>query len=369
MWRPITALAVSMTLAVPVLGQSVDAKIWQPNPVTVALTVGKWLLKDRERIYYLRVEAGGQDEQAALTSAFRLAVSQALGSLILSESEVRNQEVVRNDIINYSSGYVDDFKVLDRRSENGLVMVTVDVWVKHSRLNERLLNQSRGEGRINGAQTRIQSDTLTHSRREGDRVLTAVLGDFPKRAFVVTAGPTKTFYSDRRNRSIELSFRVEWNRDYLESLREALSQVAQNANAGDCLGRHARKCDYQGYVTIKARPGPNGWSRTSAFNDSITVDLIRKHLIESRPAVLVTVEDDGGQVAWRGCSRYSELDNVMSGIVPTDRLVQPQPTENGVLINGWVALDARMPMNLAPTAPNLERASFEIVRADRCPNN
>jgi hypothetical protein len=324
-------------------------------------------MKDRERIYYLRVEASGHDEQSAVTSAFRLAVSQALGSLVLSESEVRNREVVRNDIINYSSGYVDDYKVLDRRSENNLIVVTVDVWVKHSRLSERLLNRSQGSGSINGAQTRIQADTLTHSREQGDRVLNSVLNDFPSRAFTVTAGPTKTFYTDSRNRSIELSFRIEWNRDYLESLREALAQVAQNSNAGDCLGSSARKCNFRGYVTIKARPGKHGWSRTAAFNDSVTMNLVEQHFIHSRPAVLVTIEDDQGRVAWRGCSRYSELDNVMSGMVPADRLVQP--TENGVLINGWVALDARMPMNLAPNAPNLERASFEVVRADRCPNN
>lgn len=366
MWLAATALAMGAALIAPVGAQSTDASLWKPHPVTMALTVGKWLLKDRERIYYLRVEAGGHDEQSALTSAFRLAVGQALGSLILSESEVRNQEVTRQDIINYSAGYVDDHKILDRRSENGLIVVTVDVWVKHSRLSERLLNQSKGGGEINGAQTRIQNDTLTHSRQEGDRVLTAVLNDFPGRAFTVTAGPTRTFYSDRRNRSIELSFRVEWNRDYLESLREALSQVAQDANAMTCdVG--SRKCNYKGFVTIKGRPGPRGWSRSSGFTDSISMDLIRRNLIESRPAVLVTVEDDQGRVAWKGCSRYSELDNVFSGVVPADRLVQP--TENGVLINGWLALDARMPMNLSPTAPNIERASFEIVRGERCPNN
>lgn len=366
MWRTATALAISVALVAPAGAQSTDASLWKPNPVTLALTIGQWLMKDREKIYYLRVESGGHDEQAAVTSAFRLAVSQALGSLVLSESEVRNREVVRSDIINYSSGYVDDHKVLDRRSENGLVVVTVDVWVKHSRLSERLLNQSKDGGVINGAQTRIQADTLTHSREQGDRVLNAVLTDFPKRAFTVTAGPTKTFYSDRRNRSIELSFRVEWNRDYLESLREALSQVSQNGNAMLCdVG--SRKCEYRGFVTIKGRPGPRGWSRSAGFTDSFSVDLVRQHLIESRPAVLVTIEDDRGQVAWRGCSRYSELDNVLSGVVPADRLVQP--TENGVLINGWLALDARMPMNLSPTAPNIEKASFEIVRGDRCPNN
>jgi len=366
MWRKAAVLALGVSLISTAQAQTADAGIWRPNPVTMALTIGKWLLKDREKVYYLRVESSGQDENSALTSAFRLAVSQALGSLILAEYEVRDQEVIRNDVINYSSGYVDDFKVLSRRSENGLTVITADVWVKHSRLSERLLNHSRSAGSVDGAKTRIQQETLTHSRREGDRALVAVLNDFPKRAYMITPGPTKTFYNDSRNRSIELSFRVDWSRDYIESLREILSKVSQNPNANDCLGRNSRKCDYRGYVTIKARPGPNGWSRSAAFSDPISLGLVRQHLVDSRPAVLVTLEDSSGKVAWRGCSRYGALDNVMSGIVPNDRLVQP--TENGVLINTWISFDARMPVNLAPGAPDIERASFEIVRGELCPN-
>jgi hypothetical protein len=365
MWRRIPALAVSIALVIPAAAQSSDASLWRPNPVTVALTIGQWLLKDRQKVYYVRVEAGGQDEHSALTSAFRLAVSQALGSLVLVETEVQNQQVVRQDIINYSSGYVDDHKILHRRSENGLIVVTVDVWVKHSRLSERLLNQSRGQGEVNGSQTRIQSETLTHARQQGDRVLSAVLGDFPNRAFVVSAGPTRTTYSDRRNRNIELSFRVEWDRDYLESLREALGQIAQNANAGHCLGRHAQRCDYQGYVTIKGRPGTHGWSRTAAFDDRISLDLVYQNLIESRPAVLIRLRGNDGREVYRGCARFSELDNIISGVVPNDRMLQP--TENGMLINAWLALDAKVPINLSSNSPDAETASFEIVRSNRCP--
>ena len=159
---------------------------------------------------------------------------------------------------------------------------------------------------------------------------------------------------------------MAWDPTYVENLREALAQVSQNSNAMTCAVG-ARNCGYQGFVTIKGRPGPRGWSRSAGFTDLVSMNLIQTHLIESRPAVLVTVEDDQGRVAWRGCSRYSELDNIISGVVPSDRLVQP--TENGILVNTWLVFDARMPMNLAPTAPNIERASFEIVRADRCPNN
>lgn len=365
MQHMIAALVLASCVAGPAV--ATGSALWQPHPVTMALTIGKWLLKEREQVYYVRVEAAGHTEQAAVTAAFRLAVSQALGSLILSESEVRNQEVVRNSIINYSAGYVDDHKILDRRSENGLIVVTADVWIKHSRLNQRLLNQSSTSGEINGARTRIQTHTLTHSRGEGDRVLAAVLEDFPGRAFTVSAGPTRTLYSDRRNRTIELSFRVQWNQLYLDSLREVLSQVAQNANAGACVGRYARSCSYQGYVTIKARPGTHGSSRTAAFDDSISLDLLHTHLIDSRPAVLVTVQDHNGSVAWRGCARYSELDNHKSGTVSTSLLVQP--TAQGVLINSWVSFEARMPMNIAQSAPDLELASFDIIRGSQCPNN
>ena len=360
-------LALALLFSASVSAQSVDtASALRPNPVSVIITVVPWLLKDSERYYFVTVKGYGQTTEEAKTQALRAAVDQAVGSVVNSEREVSNQRLQRSEVVQYAAGFVDRYKVKQVEQENGLVAMTLDVYVKRSRLSDRLLGDHQTPGRIDGDRLQTQSETLTHSRQQGDKLLGMILADFPKRAFEIEQGPSRVYYNDQRQQQLELSFKLKWRHSYLENLREALATVSQNANAGDCIGLYARRCQYQGYVTIKARPNRHGWSRTAAFDDSVTLGLIHQNLIESRPAVLITIDDRDGHRVWRGCQRWSELDNVMSGYVPNERLLQP--TNDGLQINGYLTLDARVPFNLTPTTPALDTVKMEVVRSNQCPN-
>ncbi len=54
-----------------------------PSPITIAIQVGKWLQSNDEEVYYVRVQSKGSTEGEARTEAFRLAVDQAVGSLLI----------------------------------------------------------------------------------------------------------------------------------------------------------------------------------------------------------------------------------------------------------------------------------------------
>jgi len=364
--RPL-ALALALMFSASVSAQNADtASLLKPNPVSVVLTVVPWLLKDREQYYFVTAKGYGRTTDEARTQALRAAVDQAVGSVVNSEREVKNQRLSRSEVVQYAAGFVDRYEVKQIEQENGFVVMTLDVYVKRSRLTDRLLGDHKQPGKIDGERLQAQAETLTHSRQQGDRLLQTVLSDFPRRAFDLEMGPSRVYYNDQRQQQLELSFKLKWRHAYLENLREALATVSQNANAGDCVGLYARKCSHQGYVTIKARPGQHGWSRTAAFDDSVTLNMVHQNLIESRPAVLVTIMDQQGRRVWHGCQRWSELDNVQSGYVPNERLLQS--TRDGVQINGYLTLDARVPFNLTATTPVLDQVKMEVVRNNICPN-
>jgi hypothetical protein len=361
------ALTLALIFSANASAQSADAaSILKPNPVSVIITVVPWLLKDNERYYFVTARGYGRTTEEARNQALRAAVDQAVGSVINSEREVVNQQLMRSEVVQYAAGFVDRYEVKKINQENGFVVMTMDVYVKRSRLTDRLLGDHKTPGKIDGERLQAQAETLTHSRQQGDRLLQAVLSDFPRRAFDLEMGPSRVYYNDQRQQQLELSFKLRWRHAYLENLREVLATVSQNANAGDCLGLYARKCSHQGYVTIKARPGQHGWSRSAAFDDAITMNLIQQNLIESRPAVLITIMDKQGRRVWHGCQRWSELDNVQSGYVPNERMLYA--TQNGVQINGYFVLDARVPFNLTATTPVLDQVKMEVVRANQCPN-
>lgn len=338
-----------------------------PNPVTVALTVGQWLLRNQEPVYYVRVRSGGVDETQAREQGFKLAVNKAIGSIVVSESVVENHEVVRNDIINYSSGYVSDFKIRSTTAENGLIFVDMDVWVKRSRLADRLLAQSNSAGKIDSDKVAVRYQSLLQERSQGDRLLGAVMQDFPRLAFRIEQGQHRIQMSSDRTLNLELLFKISWNREYLESLRETVTAVSQNSSAGSCLGRFAQPCDHLGYVVIKGRPGPNGWTRTMALDDLNKMKILHSNLIDSRPVMLVSVTNQAGQTVHKGCYRTTHLDNITEGEVIGDRLIEIMP--NGYQINGYVLVDARLPLKLSydqAVYTKIDQVKAEIVRLDQC---
>ena len=129
---------------------AVSTAVHALNP-SVVITVGQWLIKSSDRVYYVQVEGRGHTESEARRNGFALAVEQAVGTLVLSEREAVQQKLTRQEVTNYSSGYVDNFKILNKTIHGNEVTVTMDVWVAHSAIANRLFGRSEVAGQVDGA--------------------------------------------------------------------------------------------------------------------------------------------------------------------------------------------------------------------------
>lgn len=302
--RRLTAVAaLCLALSGPVLAVSPTAALLVPSPLSILLTVGKWMVLDQEQVFYVKVQAAGRDDGEARDQAFRLAVNQAVGSLLSSEYHVKNQDVVRRDIINYSSGYVRDFKILENRQEDGQVVLTVDVWVKRSRLADRLLAESRTAGEFDGNQAVVRLDSIRQERATSDRLLQQVLADYPQRAFKIDMEPSRVRFRQDRNGHLQVPFVVRWDQRYLDSLSEALKAVDQQPK---CNGWLSQCPDYL-QVSVKY-PG-FGSTQTAWFDDSNKASILQQKLILTRPAIRMGLEDGRGNRYFSKCYFARELDH------------------------------------------------------------
>ena len=128
-----------------------------PSPVTIAIQVGQWILSaDNENLYQIRVQGVGNNMEEARNQAFSYAVDSAVGSLVVTETEISNQELKRHDIINYNSGYVYNFDVIDQSFHNGRVYVLMDVVVRKSDIADRIFGKSSTESEIAGGITLLR---------------------------------------------------------------------------------------------------------------------------------------------------------------------------------------------------------------------
>lgn len=80
-----------------------------------------------------------QAKDQAVQDALRLAVEQAAGIMVASETLVQNYEVLRDQIYSKSQGYIRNFNIVDEKVEGNLYKVTVRASVSEGNLKDDLM--------------------------------------------------------------------------------------------------------------------------------------------------------------------------------------------------------------------------------------
>jgi hypothetical protein len=174
------------------------------------------------------VSQGATAEQARL-EGFRTAVNQAVGSVVVTQTQTQNQRLTRDEIINYSSGFVDRFEILEQQDQGNRVQLKMRVWVAESRLARRLLGQSYDSQQVPGGRIGAQVESMLEERHQGDRLIETVMQDYPHRAFDVKVGKSRVKFDDYRRVSIITDVTIRWDTRFTDAVRDTLRRTQDPA--------------------------------------------------------------------------------------------------------------------------------------------
>jgi hypothetical protein len=240
---------------------------------------------------YIRVVGVGKSVEEAKNDAFKHAVNMIVGSALLSEAEVNNNNLTRNDIVNYSSGYIDKYDIVQQSIRGDKVTLVVDVIVKDSKIANRVLNTGRDASVIDGDRLSTQYKTYITERQTGDTFLSKVLDDFPKRAFVIKQGKTEFKLYNNRDAVLVIPYEIRWSYPYLVALNEALKKLEDG-------GRNTTS-----RIIIESKD-PKAWllgeTNVYRFNDSSRPNMVSNRMrgnIMFRAKIL----DGNGNVLFSDC--------------------------------------------------------------------
>lgn len=262
------------------------------NPLSSVITIGKWLTKDSKKVYFIQVESTAQTAEQARTEGLRLAVNQAVGVLILEQTEVKNKDQVKQEIIKYSSGFVQDFKIISETNVGDKVKVVLDVWVEESKIADRLLIVSKAEGELQGRKVATNIDSMLIEKNSGDRLLELIIKDFPKRAFDIKIRKSEVQIIDR-NAEIIVSVEIGWNEKYFESLIEAIERTRESDKQSDSLAVYKNTIEYK---------RKKDWTTSIAvYSDENKANMIFRNIVASQPKIKLIVKDESGVVLYSSC--------------------------------------------------------------------
>ena len=276
-----------------------------PSPLTIALTVGQWLIKDSQKVYFVQVESTAPTPAQAREEGFRLAVRQAVGALVVAESEVKNQQLIRNDIVQYSSGYIQDFKIISESQVGSMSRVVMDVWVSDSKIADRLLNVSKADGAIDGEKSAVQFKSNLSQIESGDQLLRLVLNDFPAKAFDLKVGKS-TVSMVSRGAQIQIPVNIAWNKEYIGSLTEVLEKIRQ--------GRSGNYFGGPNWASVVRFKNKSNWSMSIAsFHDRVRLGLLESSLVLSQPMIKLVIRNELSRSIYSECFRYPGLSGAYFG--------------------------------------------------------
>jgi hypothetical protein len=260
---------------------------------------GQWIERDSKKVYYVQLESVGNNTDQAIQSALKQAVTYAVGALVVSEIEVKNSQVARQEIIQYSSGFIDDYKVIKSSQDGNQTKLLLDVWVAESKIANRLLNESKSSGEIDGSRAATQLKSLVQEMQSSDQLLEGIVRDFPKRAFDIKLGKT-TINRVGGGAQIQIPVSIAWNNGYIDGLIEALEKTRD--------GRYANSYQNHPWGSIIQYRGRSSWGQSiAAYHDANKFEILKNSFILSNPMIRLHIKGELRSISFDQCYRYGHF--------------------------------------------------------------
>lgn len=208
-------------------------------------------------------EGVGADAEEALKDAFRTAIRQVVGTLVDSETLVKDEKVISDKVLTYNDGVITRYDKVSETNEGGIVRIKIQAVVERRNLVARLRAFKVSVKEIQGKDVAAEVMTRQEARSRATELLQKELNELPK---VLVADARKVnardYDEDTKSLRVDVFVKVDLEKykAFLRRLLPLLDKV--NLNRGALLV----ECkSYEGDKVTKYR------SRTGKYAKEIPV--------------------------------------------------------------------------------------------------
>jgi hypothetical protein len=172
----------------------------------------------------------GSSYEDAKYKAFREAIEQYAGVIILSESEVKKYKLIKNEIFSYSAHYIDSYKIISHVINQQRHHITLEACVSSTKIANRILSKGETVNSISGEALSDVVNTFTDSRNQAGKLIEKVMDVYPRKAFEVDVKSWSLMMDKYNNPVLNINYFVYWNKNFLDSFQDAAS-ATQNGSS------------------------------------------------------------------------------------------------------------------------------------------
>ena len=264
----------------------------------------------------------GYSIEAAKKSCFESAIEQVVGQVIVSDLEVSGDRITKDNVAQYSAGYIDDYVIQkQQQDDHGWWHLKMSITIASSKIAQRKISRGERVDIVDGLKARDQIESQLEQRADGDALIGQVLSSYPENAYVINSGQTEFKVSNLRQAYVDVPYSITMSRPWIEALNEALDVVAVNTakcnkltmavaqgvnRANTKLGKDT--CGSEPDVRISYKSGFFGSTEGYYFPDIGTLQMINNELrTEGQQHIGLRVDllDAGGNIIDSRCARIN----------------------------------------------------------------
>ena len=264
----------------------------------------------------------GYSIEAAKKSCFESAIEQVVGQVIVSDLEVSGDRITKDNVAQYSAGYIDDYVIQkQQQDDHGWWHLKMSITIASSKIAQRKMSRGERVDIVDGLKARDQIESQLEQRADGDALIGQVLSSYPENAYVINSGQTEFKVSNLRQAYVDVPYSITMSRPWVDALNEALDivavntakcnkltmVVAQGINRGNTkLGKDI--CGSEPDVRVSLKAGLFSDTDGYYFPDIETLHMINNELrTEGQQHIGLRVDllDAGGNIIDSRCARIN----------------------------------------------------------------
>lgn len=192
--------------------------------------------EEPEKIEKVIVIGMGADASQARQDAIHNAVEQVVGTYVSSDTMVQNSELIKDEILTYSGGFVKESRVISQKRVDDLIEVQLEALVVATKLKRKIQALNIAVKKVDGGSLFGEAFSKAEAGKAGTEQLKKILSKYPQAAYLVEIGKPEIQSINHSNNKakIKLNIKINFDNTYIEELQSVLKTISskQFSNTG-----------------------------------------------------------------------------------------------------------------------------------------
>src|SRR3989338_876819 len=145
--------------------------------------------EEAEKIEKVVTTGIGVDIDRAKQNAIRNAVEQVIGSYVSSDTIVKNSQLLKDEILSYSGGYLKEMKIISQgQNDDGLFAVQIEAVVVSTKLKRKIESLNIATKKVEGKSLFGEAASKINKQKDASGLLKNILSKYPQAAYDIKVG-------------------------------------------------------------------------------------------------------------------------------------------------------------------------------------